>query len=450
MPLPFRSPVAVIAGVVVIVVAMSAALWWVFSGNSEVLFEKLDTTQLNNISAELDRSNIPYKIDREKSAIVIAEKDARQARLAVMASGNALRETVGFELFDKSDFGMTDFAQKINYQRAMEGEIARTISALVDIKYTRVHLVLPEHSLFRNEKQRPRASVTVFLNNDATLAEDRVKGIQRITSSAVPDLVEQDVTVVNQNGVILSSAAQEEGQQVSVSARLMQKQAMESYVSEKIRHVLIPALGNGHFAVSVDVLLDLNQKTTTTEKVLDAGSNVGIKSIKESSNRNNGEYGSDDSLREVEYAVGHESEQVVHSGGEIKRLQVGVVVDNDVKDVDIAKLRELVATTAGIDVARGDKVAIVQNNLVVQKVITEWDHNASGQIPATSGDSTKSQPISTWTIVGLFVMGLLVGGAAVVLAMRSKPRQLDSTETQKLRRELQQWLNANPLEVDPL
>lgn len=448
MPLPFKSPLAVAAGIGAIVVAMALALWWLLGSTSEVLFDKLDAAQLNNISAELDRAGIAYRIDREKSAILIADHDARSARMAVMASGNALREPTGFELFDKSDFGMTDFAQRINYQRAMEGEIARTVSSLADVKYTRVHLVLPEHSLFKNEAQKPRASVTVFLNGEARLAPDTVQGIQRITSSAVPDLDEQDVTVVDQHGTILSSAEQSEGQKLSAAAGLAQKRAVESYVADKIRQVLLPALGSGHFAVSVDASLDLNQKTTTTEKVLEAGANVGIKRLKESSNRNKSENGSDDLQREVEYAVGHESQQIVHSSGEIRRLQVGVIIDNDVKDIDLAKLREVIATAAGIDAARGDKVAVVQNKLAVQKALAALQ----GDSPAATAGSDDLAPGAArmhWLgVLALFSLGLAIGGVAALLARRGGARRLDNAATQRLRRDLQQWLNADAPETE--
>jgi flagellar M-ring protein FliF len=439
MSLPFKSPVALAAALGVIVIAMLATVWWLLGSSNEVLFDKLDSAQLNNISAELDRAGIAYKIDREKSAITIAEQDSRAARLAVMSSGNALREPTGFELFDKSDFGMTDFAQKINYQRAMEGEIARTVSSLADVKYTRVHLVLPEHSLFKSEKQKPRASVTVFLNGDATLPADTVRGIQRITTSAVPDLGEQDVTVVDQHGTILSNQAMSEGQQ-SAAAGLSQKRAVEAYVADKIRQVLLPALGSGHFAVSVDAVLDLNQKTTTIEKVLEAGANVGVKRLKESSNRNLGDNGSDDLQREVEYAVGHESQQVVHSSGEIKRLQIGIVVDNDVRDVDLAKLREVVATAAGIDTARGDKIAVVQNNLAVQETLAEPEGPIDAASPSATYEDVAASSRSALPGPLLFLGGLALGVAFALLMLRNRRRQRDHIAAQRLRLELQRWV----------
>jgi flagellar M-ring protein FliF len=445
MQSPFRSPVLLATGLIVIVGAMCAALWWVSGSRREVLFEHLPDTQLNSMATELDRAGINYAIDREKAAITVGEHDARAARLAIMASGNTLREAVGFELFDKSDFGMTDFAQKINYQRAVEGEIARTVGALADIKYTRVHLVLPEHSLFQREQQKPRASVTVFQNRSVTMPASEVKGIQRITASAVPDLDEQDVTVVNQNGVILSAPAQADGQPMNLSARLAQKRAMESYVAGKIHQLLLPALGSDHFAVSVDISLDPNQTTTTREKVLNAGANAGVKRLKESSNHNKGDNGNDDLQREVEYAVGHESEHVIRNSGEIRRIQVGVVIDSAIKDVDLDKLRELIATTAGIDNARGDRIAVVRRNLAATAPVAARASAAASPTIAPAEHAAVA-PLRGWLIVALFAAGLAAGGGLVFLALRLNLPQRRTAL--RLRRELQQWIEAETIEAD--
>ena len=438
-----RSPAAVTAGVAVILIALGAALWWLLADNREVLFERLDAAQLNAIGAELDRAGISYRIDREKSAISVTSQDARRARLTVLASGNALRDSVGFELFDKSDFGVTDFAQKINYQRALEGEIARTVSALANIKYTRVHLVLPEHGLFQSDKQQPRASVTVFLDRENALSEDRVRGIQRIVASAVAELPEQNVTVINQNGTILSSAVVEDGKAVPASTRLAQKQAVENYLQEKLQRVLQPAVGGNRFAVSVDVSLDLNQKTVTTEKVLEAPANVGVKRLKESSNRSKGENGNDDLLREVEYAVGHESEQIVYSGGDIRRLQIGVVVDQSADPVDTDKLRELVAAAAGVDSARGDKVTVVQKAFAAAQ-----DAAAPQNPPAPVAAIATVAAVDDFFLMALFGGGLLIGIVLTALWLRRRARQLDERQALRLRQELQHWLAAESVEAD--
>lgn len=441
MQFPFKLPVSLVAGITVIAVLALAAMWWALSSSDEVLFDQLGAAQLNGIAAELDRAGIGYRVDREKHAVLVAHSDARAARLAVMSSGTALREAVGFELFDKSDFGMTDFAQKINYQRAMEGEIARTIGALDEVKYARVHLVLPEHSLFRNEKQRPRAGITVFLNDGARLVAGQVRSMQRIAASAVPDLLERDVTIVNQNGQTLSPSADAE-EDISSPARLAQKKAVESYLADKLRGVLNQAVGADHFAVSVDVVVDHSRKTTTREKVLEAGGDGGIKRIKASSSRK-GEDGGEDNAKEVEYALGHESEQIIRDSGDIQRVQVGVIIDSDVQGVDLVQVRELVAATAGLDTSRGDRVAVVQNNIAVQKALQQWLE------PKIEAPLPTPNRVSPWLMVA-FAIGLMGGGGLVLWLRPSQRPRTQSRDVERLRRELQQWVDSDAGEVERL
>lgn len=458
MALPLKSPAAVAIGALVIALGAGASLWWLLGDNKAVLFDQLDGQRLNAVAAELDRAGIGYHIDRETSAINVAEADAARARLAVMGSSNLLQDAAGFELFDKSEFGMTEFAQKINYQRAIEGEIARTVSALADVKHTRVHLVLPEHGLLRANERKPRASVTVFLNDGASLSADHIRGIQRITASAVPELDEAEVTVVDQHGAILSEAGGGAAAPTS-SARLLQKKAVESYLRDKIHRVLAPAIGDERFAVSVDVALDLNQRTTTTEKVLGSGANAGVRRLKESTNRDKGEGGADDMQREVEYAVGHQSEQIVHGAGEITRLQVGVVVDARVDGVDLESLRELIAATAGFDRRRGDKITVVQSALPAAasaaEKITAADGNVAAGVENGAAGAGKNVALAIappaavgfGRIAALFAAGLAVGGLGAALVLRPRHRRLDEPALQQLRQRLEAWVDSETLEA---
>lgn len=437
MQLSIKSPPALAAGALVIVAAAGLALWWLFGSADEVVADHLDGAQLNRAAAELDRAGIPYGIDHKVAGLRVPRDSAAQARQTLQDSGQLRAEAAGFELFDKTDFGMTEFSQRINYQRAIEGEIARTVSALAEVRFTRVHLVLPEHSLFQSEQRKPRASVTVFLDRDAALSAEHIRGIQRIAASAVPDLDEANVTVLDQTGTVLSDGTDMNGGQ-GAQGRLLQKRAIEDYIAAKIRSVLVPAVGSGHFAVNVDVTLDLNQKTTTTEKVLSADNNGGVRHLKESSNRGHGEGGSDELLREVEYAVGRQSEQIVHGTGEIRRLQVGVVIDSAVTAADIAHLRELIAATAGVDVARGDYIAVVQSHLAAPAAATASATVAAAAPRATTGPD--------WLLPGLLLGCAAAGGGAVLLATR--PRRLDDQALQQLRLRLQTWVDADRSTVD--
>jgi flagellar M-ring protein FliF len=432
-----KLPKTALAGVALILIATVVCVWWVFRDKSVVLFEALDANQLNAVSADLDSAGIPYRIDRGHGAISVAPAESQRARLAVMSSGNAFRESTGFELFNNSDFGMTEFAQRINYQRAMEGELARTISALGEVKYARVHLVLPDHGLFRAQKQQPRAAITIFPESGVTLDRAQVRGIQRLTASAVPELEEKNVSVMDETGVILSGADADEDQPLS-GGRLAQKQAVERYLSDKVRAVLTQAIGAERFAVSVDAALDFNQRTTTTERVLEAPAGSGIKRLKETSHSGKGEQGGDERLKEVEYDLGREVEQVVHGTGGIRGIQVGVIIDRDVGAIDLGQLREVIATAVGADASRGDKVTVIQHGIAVQRALERLQPP-----PAVAVEQPKSAVAPR---LGLAAFWWLAALAILVIAgWISFKRNAERTRLlrqQQMRQRLNVWIEG--------
>lgn len=426
-------PRAAIAVAGVILLGTAVCVWWVFRDTSVVLFDALDPAQLNAVSTDLDRAQIPYRLDRKTGSVSVQPADSQRARMSIMSSGNAFHEAAGFELFNNSDFGMTEFAQKINYQRAMEGELARTISALGEIRYARVHLVLPDRGLFRAQKQQARAAVTVFPERGVMLDAARVRGIQRLVASAVPDLQESDVSVMDETGVVLSGAGNEDATQAT--GRLAQKQAVERYLSDKVRAVLSKALGEERFAVSVDAAVDLSERTVTTERVLDAPANAGVKRLKETSHTNKGD-GGEERLKEVEYNTGREVEQVAYRPGAIRGIQVGVIIDRDVSAVDVAELRELVAAAVGADSARGDKVTVVQHSIAVQRVIERLDGPSAPPQKATTAPAAFGGPVAQWLwpLAAVLALAAAVFAGAQRAVMRHK-----QLRREQLRRQLAIW-----------
>src|SRR5262245_1063357 len=154
----------------------------------QVLFADLDPQDGASIVAELDRMKIPYRVADNGSTVLVDRESVHKTRLKLMGKGVNLKGTVGFELFNNSDFGMTEFAQKINYQRAMQGELARTIMSLDEVKLARVHLVVPESGLLRRGTAKPKASVTLALRPGAKLRPEQILGIQRLVAAGVAEL----------------------------------------------------------------------------------------------------------------------------------------------------------------------------------------------------------------------------------------------------------------------
>jgi flagellar M-ring protein FliF len=144
-----------VAGVLVILVLFGLAIWWSLKDDYQILFSEMDPQDAATILTELDHLKVPYRLADGGNTILVDKDLVYKTRLKLMAKGVNLHGTVGFELFNNTDFGMTEFAQKINFQRAMQGELARTIMAFDEVKFARVHLVMPESGLFKKNNVKP-------------------------------------------------------------------------------------------------------------------------------------------------------------------------------------------------------------------------------------------------------------------------------------------------------
>src|SRR5205085_1424775 len=165
----------------------------------------LRTMDAATIVAELDKQKVPYRLEQGGTTITVPEDQVDSTRLAVMGQDLPLKGQVGFELFNKSDMGLTDFAQKINYQRALQGELARTIMTVDAVDSARVHLSLSEHGIFRDDRVAAKASVTLVPRPGHRLTVPTVIGIQRLVAAAVPELEASNVVVIDEDGRVIGS-----------------------------------------------------------------------------------------------------------------------------------------------------------------------------------------------------------------------------------------------------
>jgi flagellar M-ring protein FliF len=271
---------------------------------------------------------------------------------------------------------MTEFAQKINYQRALQGEITRTILSLSQIRDARVLLVLPEQSLFKQAANKAKASITLALKPGQALRPEQVVGIQRLVSASVPGIATQDVTILDQNGVALSRNAGTESEgEVAGTGRLDLKKETENYLARKAGEVLDRAFGPGQAMASVDVVLNVERAQVTTEdlvvppgRVGQAATGVVVREretlreagapteVKTYDGVAPGRWGS--SQREVEYAVGRRLEQIVSQPGSIRRLQAVAVVRQTLDANQQEQVRRLLAAAVGASFERGDTVVV--------------------------------------------------------------------------------------------
>lgn len=377
-----RRRIGFFVGVVIVLAFMVLGMIWLMRDRFAVLFTDLQPRDAAGIVSQLERLKVDYKLEDGGSRILVPENSVHEVRLKLMGSGMPISGGVGFEIFDNSDFGMTEFAQRINFQRALQGELTRTIMSLKEVKYARVHLVMPEGDLFEKKGSEPSASVTLFLQNGDRPSGQQIEGIQRLVAAAVSGLNASQVTVTDQNGLTLSRQVAEDEGVEAVSLRLQQKKAVEQYLAEKAMDMLGRVFDSQKVLVSVDAALDFSQVKTTKESVLPLGDgSSGVVRRRESKFGGDGAKSADDNVTtEVEYQLGKSVAQIEEMPGRITRLSVGVLVPDTVDEEQRKKISELVAVAVGVDGKRGDTIGVYPLGTVMSKVLPK-DAEAS---PATA------------------------------------------------------------------
>jgi flagellar M-ring protein FliF len=253
--LPAGGQIALAAAAAGVIVLVLCGAWLAMRPRYEVLFRDLRPADAATIVAELDREKVPYRLEDDGATILAPASRIDQTRLAILGGDLPLKGTVGFELFNKSDMGLTEFAQRINYQRALQGELARTIMTIESVEAARVHLTLPEPSIFRAERKPAEASVTLSARPGRALTAETVAGVQRLVAASVPDLDVSSVVVLDARGSLIAGAEPREADGPTVSAAVQQGRAVEQYYAAALRRVLEPLYPD----VAVAVLVPADQ-----------------------------------------------------------------------------------------------------------------------------------------------------------------------------------------------
>lgn len=245
--------------------AAIAAFWlWSRAPDYRVLFSKLDDRDGGAIIAQLQQMNIPYKLAEGGGAIMVVADQVHEARLRLASQGLPKGGAVGFELMDNEKFGVSAFAEQVNYQRSLEGELARSIESIGAVEAARVHLALPKPSLFVREQQQPSASVVLTLRHGRSLDESQVSAVAYLISSSVPELNVKNVTLVDQGGNLLS--APNSGNRGLDASQLKYAQDIEQTYIRRIEAILQPIVGARNVRAQVAADVDFSTVENTDEK----------------------------------------------------------------------------------------------------------------------------------------------------------------------------------------
>lgn len=237
---------------------------WAGAPTYRILFSNLTEKDAGAVIATLQQMNVPYKSEAG-GAILVPADQVYDLRFKLASEGLPKGGAVGFELLDAPRFGMTQFQEQVAYQRALEGELARTIQALASVEQARVHLAIPKPSVFVRDQQKPSASVMVNLYSGRTLEPGQVSSIVHLVSSSVPELSPTNVTVVDQAGNLLTAKNQSATPQGLNSSQLDYLRDMEAYYAKRIEAIIAPIVGDGNVRSEVRADLDFSESESTSE-----------------------------------------------------------------------------------------------------------------------------------------------------------------------------------------
>ncbi len=399
-------------GIIVILslVAFGSLIFWNNQPDYQVLFSNLSQEDAGEIMTKLKEKKIPYQVSPNGSTIMVPRDQVYDIRLGMASEGLPKGGGVGFEVFDRINLGATDFVQKLNYQRAMQGELSRTIRQIKEIEQARVHIVTPKDSLFVEEQRKPTASVLIKTRSGMTLGNSQVEGIVHLVASAIEGLDPSNITVIDTSGKILSKRSDTSPIGQLTTSQLEYQRNIEEGLKKKIQGMLEGVLGANKAIARVATEIDF-QEVNIIEETYDPKSVIrseqrgveksttqsGGASLKESkgeaqadrkaprgktgsaSGTPSGPTNASTAERQNEvrnYEISKINKQIRNPVGSIKKVSAAVIVDGTYKEVagtkgtkgkqyaprpaeEMKNLETIVRRAIGYDEKRGDQVEVM-------------------------------------------------------------------------------------------
>jgi flagellar M-ring protein FliF len=474
MALPTQRKLMLAGGLVALLAILMSMMMMGREGDYRVLYSNLSDKDGGAIIASLQQMQVPYKHAEGGAAILVPADKVHDVRLKLAAAGLPKGSVVGFELMESQKFGVTQFQERLNFQRGLEGELTRSIQSIASVQGARVHLALPNQNGFFREQQKPSASVVLTLYPGRTLDRSQVAGIIHLVSSSVPEMSTKAVSVVDQSGSLLSGP-QEGGDQGGLDAQQLQYvRQIEANYTQRVRDILEPVVGKDNFRAQVTAEVDFSQTESTAEeyKPNQKPGEASVRSQQSSEQAGQGsatpsgipgaasnqppvpatapvngasqplqagQGGATGGTSRKEAVTNYEVDKLVrvtrNATGNIKRLNAAVVLNHrttkdakgktntqPISDAEIEKLTALVRETIGMDDKRGDSIKLV--TAPFQEVKEEVDDTPLWKRPETV-DLIRTLAVPTaLTLAALIV----VFGAIRPAIQAAKPLPLPEPE----------------------
>jgi len=454
----------IIGAIIVLVLAFAGISFWYGSKPDYVpLYTNLETKDAGDVVNSLKEAGVPYELleDKKGATILVPATQVHDLRLDLATAGLP-RGNKGFELFDDSKLGVTEFQNKVNYLQALQGELTRTIEHLGSVDKARVHIVLPEDSLYKKNEKPATASILLMLKPETKLTTPEVKGIVNLVSHSVQGLSPENITIVDEAGNILNKSdddalEKENAYNLRALHQIEMTKKVRDHIQQNVQTMLDKTLGEGNAFVRVSVELDFDDKKidrqTFTPVVDESGIIRSQQDISESYNgqsnipggpagvtgnvpgyvaedRNaNAEYERKESTRN--YEINEENQKIIASPGSIRRLTVAVLVNDEITELQQEGLLRAVSSAAGINEDRGDTIS-------VEPMPFNTDLQDQRAAEARQEQLRKDRILYTEIAAMILLAALLLGGFLMYRWKKRKEREAEleaKREAERLARE---------------
>lgn len=367
------------------IVGIVFVIGWLGNVSYTPLYSNLDESEAGEVITYLSDNKIQYNLSNGGKTIEVPTDDVYKTRIALASQGMPRSGVVGYSIFDQNNLGMTDFLQNLNFRRALEGELTRTIMQLHEVQAARVHIVIPKERLFKKDSKSATASVVLKLRGGGeTLSKHQIKGITHLVASSVEGLRPSNISIIDYNGNLLTSGSESDPLAGLSSSQLEVRKQVESYLQDKAQSMMDDVLGDGNAVIRVTADLNFQQIERTSE-IFDANS-PSIRSeerVKASLATNDksdetNESSQDDNSETVitNYELNKTVEHLINAVGSIERVSVAVMVDGHYTPQENAdgvtemiyqprpqeeldRLSSIVKNAVGFDSQRNDQIEMI-------------------------------------------------------------------------------------------
>lgn len=429
--LPLAHQIVIGIAAVVLVMAAFVFFQWVSAPSYTVLYSQLDDSTLSTVVDELDRQGVSYEIEAGGSRVLVPKSDVYQIRASLAAAGvqnGALPQ--GYSILDGQGLNVSDFRQRVDYQRALEGEMALTLLAMNDITSATVHLVIPEEALFEEDEEPVTASV--LLETSSPLGELEIETVTFLVASSVEGLEPNNVTVANVDGTVLHAAGDMAAESAVSNRNLRMTRDFETALATDVTNLLATVVGPDSASVVVRAQLDFDEQSVETqtydeesavalrESTIDEtytgagtppGGTLGVEGETIVSDTT-GDYTYDRSEVIREYGVDNIISREITAPGKVEHLSVAVVMDDGsltgAPVPEVAEIESLITAAVGLDTARGDSISVSTVAFPVPEVVDEPEAAAA------------AAPMDVMSMIPQLIGGLVLFIVAIALLLMAR------------------------------